>query len=69
MHDGQLSAPQGALSSRGLELLLRRLTLPVRHVDDFDRLPIPFRAVATDMETGRPPVLSHGDLAVALRPA
>ena len=67
VHDGQLSAPQGALSSRGLELLLRRLTLPVRHVDDFDRLPIPFRAVATDMETGRPLVLSHGDLAVALR--
>jgi NTE family protein len=67
VHDGQLSAPQGALSSRGLELLLRRLTLPVRQVDDFDRLPIPFRAVATDMETGRPVILSHGDLAVALR--
>jgi len=67
VHDGQLSAPQGALSSRGLELLLRRLTLPVRHVADFDHLPIPFRAVATDMETGRPQILSHGDLAVALR--
>ena len=67
VHDGQLSAPQGALSSRGLELLLRRLTLPVRRVDDFDRLPIPFRAVATDMETGKPVILSHGDLAVALR--
>jgi NTE family protein len=67
VHDGQLSAPQGALSSRGLELLLRRLTLPVRHVDDFDRLSIPFRAVATDMETGQPVILSHGDLAVALR--
>ena len=67
VHDGQLSAPQGALSSRGLELLLRRLTLPVRHIDDFDRLAIPFRAVATDMESGRPVILSHGDLAVALR--
>jgi NTE family protein len=67
VHDGQLSAPQGALSSRGLELLLRRLTLPARHIQDFDKLPIPFRAVATDMETGKPLVLSHGDLAVALR--
>ena len=67
VHDGQLSAPQGALSSRGLELLLRRLTLPVRHIDDFDKLPIPFRALATDMETGKPLVLAHGDLAVALR--
>ncbi len=67
VHDGQLSAPQGAFSSRGLELLLRRFTLPVRGIDDFDKLPIPFRAVATDMETGKPVVLSHGDLAVALR--
>ena len=67
VHDGQLSAPQGALSSRGLELLLRRLTLPVRHIDDFDHLAIPFRAVATDMESGKPVILSHGDLAVALR--
>ena len=67
VHDGQLGAPQGALSSRGLELLLRRLTLPVRHLSDFDRLPIPFHAVATDMETGKAVVLSHGDLAVALR--
>ena len=67
VHAGQLSAPQSAFSSRGLELLLRRFTLPVRHIDDFDHLPIPFRAVATDMETGKPVVLSHGDLAVALR--
>jgi NTE family protein len=67
VHDGQLRVPQGAFSSRGLELLLRRFTLPVRHVDDFDKLPIRFRAVATDMETGQPMILSHGDLAVALR--
>ena len=67
VRDGQLSAPQGALSTRGLELLLRRLTLPVRHVGDFDHLAIPFRAVATDMETGKPVILSHGDLAAALR--
>jgi NTE family protein len=30
-------------------------------------LPIPFRALATDMETGKPVVLSQGDLALALR--
>lgn len=34
---------------------------------DFSRLPIPFLAVATDMETRRPVVLSHGDLAQAVR--
>ncbi|MBX3604124.1 MAG: patatin-like phospholipase family protein [Piscinibacter sp.] len=67
MRDGELRAPLGAISGRGLESLLRRYTLPVRAVHDFDRLPIPFRAVATDMETGQPIVLAQGDLATALR--
>ena len=67
LKNGALVAPTGAVSSRGLESLLRRYTLPVRGVTDFDRLPIAFRAVATDMETGAPVVLSQGDLALALR--
>ena len=67
LRDSALVAPTGAVSSRGLESLLRRFTLPVRAVADFDRLPIPFRAVATDMETGATVVLSQGDLALALR--
>ena len=67
MRDGELRAPLGALSGRGLETLLRRYTLPVREVRRFDALPIPFRAVATDMESGRPVVLSEGDLALAMR--
>ena len=67
MRNGELRAPLGALSGRGLESLLRRYTLPVRNVGRFDALPIPFRAVATDMETGQPVVLSEGDLALALR--
>jgi NTE family protein len=65
--DGEFRAPQGAVSSRGLETLLRRYTLPVRHIERFDDLPIPFRAVATDMESGEMVVLDHGDLAAALR--
>ena len=67
MRDGELRAPLGALSGRGLETLLRRYTLPVRTVRDFSRLPIPFRAVATNLETGEPVILSDGDLALALR--
>lgn len=67
MRDGELRAPIGAVSSRGLETLLRRYTLPVRQVREFDRLPIPFRAVATDLETGAAVVLDRGDLALALR--
>jgi predicted acylesterase/phospholipase RssA len=34
---------------------------------DFDSLPIPFRAVATDLGTGEPVVLHSGDLAQAVR--
>lgn len=67
MRDGELKLPLGAVSSRGLERLLRRYTLPVRQVGHFDRLPIPFRAVATNLETGEPVVFERGDLAQALR--
>ena len=34
---------------------------------DFDSLPIPFRAVATDLTTGHPVVIGSGDLAQAVR--
>ena len=67
LRDGELLLPSGAVSSRGLESLLRRYTLPVRGVARFDDLPIRFRAVATDMETGAAVVLDSGDLALALR--
>ncbi len=67
MREGELRAPLGALSGRGLETLLRRYTMPVRDVRDFARLAIPFRAVATNMETGAPVILTQGDLALALR--
>jgi NTE family protein len=63
----ELVAPHSAVSSRGLESLLRRFTLPVRHIQRFDELPIPFRALTTDMESGLPVVLQSGDLALALR--
>lgn len=67
MHDGQLRTSQGTLSSRGLETLLRRYTLPVQNVGSFDRLPTPFRAVSTDLESGQQLILDHGDLAQAMR--
>ncbi len=67
MRDGELRAPQGTLSSRGLEILLRRLTLPVRKINNFDALATPFRAIATDMEHGTQVVMSDGDLALAMR--
>jgi NTE family protein len=65
--DGEFHLPTGAVSSRSLEMLLRRYTLPTRHLPSFDGLPTRFRAVATDMETGKAVVMDRGDLAAALR--
>lgn len=65
--DGEFRLPSGAVSTRSLEMLLRRYTLSTRHLATFDGLPTPFRAVATDMETGQAVVMEYGDLAAALR--
>jgi NTE family protein len=50
-----------------IEGFLRQLTMPALHVRDFDQLPIPFRAVAADIETGQGIVLASGNLTQALR--
>ncbi len=57
--------PMGIISGKRVDLFLRSLTL--KAPENFDALPIPFRAVATDIVTGDPVVLSRGDLARALR--
>ena len=62
-----LRLPQGAIQGQALDLLLRDLTIDVSHIDDFDRLPIPFRAVASDLITGNAYVMGKGDLAEAIR--
>jgi NTE family protein len=46
--------------------LFNRLTLHVRHVRDFNQLPIPFLCMATDIEIGKQVVLDKGVLAQAL---
>ena len=65
--DGRLGMPAGLVRGQKLMLLLRRLTLSTWRAPDFDHLPIPFRAVATDIVTGRKAVFADGDLAVAMR--
>jgi NTE family protein len=64
---GKLVVPSGLVSGQKLGYHLRRLTWPASSVKSFDRLPIPYRAVAADIETGEAVVLSSGDLARALR--
>ena len=64
---GQVQLPAGLIAGQKLIIKLRELTLPVRGIEDFDRLPIPFRAIATDLETGEKVVLDKGQLAEAMR--
>jgi NTE family protein len=46
--------------------LLSKLTHKVRNIKDFNKLPIPFLCVATDIEKGEPVVLQSGYLAQAM---
>jgi NTE family protein len=65
--DGRPTPPTALISDANLLLQLRRLTVARAAVPTFDDLPIPFRAVATDIETGQKVVLDRGDLADAMR--
>jgi NTE family protein len=62
-----LVLPKGVVQGQKLDLLLRELTLGVSHIDNFDDLPIPFRAIASDIERGEIHVMAGGDLARAIR--
>ena len=59
--------PKGLLEGQNLLLLLEKLSLPAASIRDFDKLRIPYRAVATDLATGEPVVLGSGELALAMR--
>jgi NTE family protein len=61
-----LALPKGAVSGVQLETVLRQLAR-VPGYRDFDKLPIPYRAVATDLVTGTPVVFSQGELANVMR--
>ncbi|HUJ19242.1 MAG TPA: patatin-like phospholipase family protein [Nitrospirota bacterium] len=63
---GSLLLPKGVVTGVGLEAVLRDLA-KVKGSVDFDKLPIPFRAVATDIETGKMTVFRSGDLAAVMR--
>jgi len=59
--------PSAVVKGQQIDLILERLCLPVYDVQDFNRLPIPFHCLATDVVSGRAIVLREGDLATALR--
>jgi NTE family protein len=62
--DGEIVIPKGLLQGQQLMLRLNSLTLMAPR--DFDALPIRFRAVATDIESGDAVVMGEGSLATAM---
>ncbi|MFV8321710.1 patatin-like phospholipase family protein [Flavobacterium sp. LB3P21] len=46
--------------------LLSRITRNVRHIKDFNKLPIPFLCIGTNIETGEQVLLNKGNLAQAM---
>jgi len=65
--DGGLALPKGVIAGVSIESFFRTLSTPAFAITDFDKLPIPFRAMATDIETGESVVLTSGSLANAMR--
>ncbi len=65
--DGGLALPKGVIAGVSIEAFFRVLAQPAMGVSNFEKLPIPFEAFATDIETGQSVVLNHGSLAQAMR--
>lgn len=65
--DGKPTSVSSILNDQNLREYLSELTFPVYNVKDFDDLPIPFRAMATDVVNGKEVILSKGSLAYAMR--
>jgi NTE family protein len=67
LKDRKVVMPGGLMNTSGIDDLLRSYVAKARSVPNFDQLPIPYRAVATDMVSGQMVVLESGDLATAMR--
>jgi Predicted esterase of the alpha-beta hydrolase superfamily len=57
----------GFMDPEGVWTEFLKILYPVYRVKNFHKLSIPFECVATDLETGKPVMLSTGELAQAIR--
>ncbi|MGL4567272.1 MAG: patatin-like phospholipase family protein, partial [Fusobacteriaceae bacterium] len=60
-----LSLPMGVFDGEQIYLQLKDIFEKAEGVADFSKLPIPFRAMATDLENGQSVAIESGDLALA----
>ncbi|MBF8755623.1 patatin-like phospholipase family protein [Pseudomonas guariconensis] len=65
--DGSLGLPLGVIQGQNLSLLLESKLAHTADTRDFNKLPIPFRAVATDIASGEKVVFSRGHLPQVIR--
>lgn len=65
--DGSLGLPLGVIQGQNLALLLESLFAHASDTRNFDKLPIPFRAVATDIASGEKVVFRKGHLPQVIR--
>jgi NTE family protein len=65
--DDGFKLPLGLVEGQNFVTELRKLSHVTEYVSSFDNLPIPFRALATDLETGKSVILDKGDLVNAIR--
>jgi NTE family protein len=67
LKDGSLSMPLGFIQGQQVQQIIKELMRDVAEVRNFDELPVPFRAVATDIETGQAYVFDRGNVVTAMR--
>jgi NTE family protein len=67
LNEGEFELPVGLVQGQVIDMIISRETLRASQVDDFDKLAIPFRAVASDITTGEAVVLGSGSLARSIR--
>lgn len=65
--EGEVKAPSGVLRGQTMSQLLRQSTDLIQQFGDFNALAIPYRAVATDLETSLAVVINHGSIVKAMQ--
>lgn len=59
--------PKAISEGQNVLNILTELTQNVNHIEDFNKLPIPFLCIATNLETGKQEILNNGFLPQAIK--
>ena len=65
--EGKPKVNSGLLKDQKLREFITSYTYPVFAVNDFDELPIPYRAMTTDIVNGKEVLLEEGSISLAMR--